>query len=110
MSKVDGPFRQSNDGRGGQWPPLRQAPQAAYQVNCPFCGAIAQVVCPRPGIVPRSVQAHSCSAAPGGRPRPKRPAGVDEYLAPILFAEMQLGCTNAACGKRIVVDWHFDPK
>ena len=67
--------------------------QAVYQVNCPFCGVIVQVVSPRPGIAPRSVQAYA--------------SGSSLFWGHSCPNEVRVGCTNPDCGKAIFVCWSF---
>jgi len=67
--------------------------QAVYQVNCPHCGAIVDVVSPRPGIVPTAIQAYAW--------------GSNLFWGHGGSHEGQVGCTNAACGKPITVCWYF---
>ena len=82
-------------GRGAREPVCRDGAraQAVYQVNCPHCGAIVQVVSPRPGIVPTALQAYTW--------------GSTFFWSHYASHENQVGCTSPACSKSIVVCWQF---
>lgn len=61
--------------------------QQTFFVNCPFCGQIVEVVCPKPGRTPTQVESHK------------------EKMGDWGSVVTTVGCSR--CSNRMFIFWYF---